>query len=235
MSCAIASIQRIVMLMASLVWAGLSWAQPVAGTQLSTVAVWDFDDQTVYEATTLSQLDFLKRTLPEAVIGMLLPSFKVVERMRLNEILTEQKLGSSDLADADARIRLGRMTGAQRMVFGSFMAVGDQIRVNLRAVDTATSQVVYADEYTTGYDLVLNEAQKMAMRLSRALGGSLIQPSKVQATIALWAEYDHALALTDTGYYAEAIDALKNLLAKDKDFSSAERQLTAILEKLSRQ
>lgn len=222
--------------MACLAWMGSAHAQPISASQLPAVAVWDFDDQTVPAVTTLTQLDFLKRTLSEAVLGALVdvPGLKVVDRLRLKDTLAEQKLGASDLADTDARLRLGRMIGAQRMVFGSFMAVGDQIQVNLRVVDSASSQVTYADGCTSGYDLVLAEAQGMAGRLSKALGGRPVQPTKAQTT-ALWAEYDRALALTDTGRYAEALEVLKSVLTKDKDFAPAERQLTAVLEKLARQ
>ena len=218
--------------LAALLWSGFAQA----ASQLPVVAVWDFEDQTVPAATSLTGLDFLKRSLSEAVLSALIevPGLKVVERLQLKDILAEQKLGTSDLADADTRQRLGRILGAQRMVFGSFMAVGDQIRVNLRVVDSATSQVVVADEGTAGFDRVLAEAQKMAQRLAKVLGGREVRPAKVQAT-ALWAEYDQALALADAGQYAAAIEALKSVLSKDRDFAVAERQLIVLLEKLSRQ
>lgn len=216
------------------VWAGA--AQPGKVIPLSTVAVMDFDDRTVAALTSLTHLDFLKRTLSEAVLTALfeVPDIKVVERIQLKEILAEQKLGSSELADEDAKLRLGRMLGAQRMVFGSFMAIGDQIRIDLRAVDVATSLVVYADECTSDYQAIPVEVQAMSARLSKSLGGRPMQALKGQST-ALWVEYDQALALSDAGHYAEAVEVLKSVLSKDKDFSAAERQLVRMLEKISRQ
>jgi TolB-like protein len=201
-----------------------------------TVVVWDFDNRTAPALTTLPHLDFLKRTLSETMLSALfdVPDIKVLDRTQMREILSEQKLGSGELADVDAKLRLGRMIGAQRMVFGSFMAIGDQIQVNLRAVDSATSQVIYADEYTSGFSSVLDEAQKMAGRLSNKLGGNTIKPAKEQRT-ALWVEYDGALALADAGRYNEAIEVLKSVLGKDANFLPAERELSVLLEKLSRQ
>ena len=37
------------------------------------------------------------------------PGLRAVERSRLRDILDEQKLGSSPLADADTRLRLGHL------------------------------------------------------------------------------------------------------------------------------
>ncbi len=226
-------IQRF-LLAVCLSWANLLFAQPVSAPP--TVAVWDFENHTVSALTTLTQLDFLKRTLSEVILASLLGAtgIKVVDRLHLQEVLTEQKLGSSDLADTDTRIRLGRIMGAQRMIFGSFTAIGDQVQVSLRAVDSATSLIIFADQYTCGIDQVLNQAQETTRRLTRALGSSILKPVKDHPT-PLWAEYDKALALSDAGRYPEAIEALKNILIKDKDFVIAERQLTAVLERLARQ
>jgi curli biogenesis system outer membrane secretion channel CsgG len=75
---------------------------------------------------------------------------RVVEREKLVAILEELKLGSSDLADDSARLRVGRMIGAQEMVFGGYMVVGGTMRIDLRRVDVETGKVVKTAKKTTG-------------------------------------------------------------------------------------
>ena len=215
---------------------GLALAQGAVGAASPAIAVWDFDNHTVPAVTTLTQLDFLSRSLSEITLGSLVgaANLKVVDRLHLQQVLIEQKFGSSTLADVDARLKLGRILGAQRMVFGSFMAVGEEIQVNLRAVDSATSQVVFADEFTSSYDDVLAQAQKMSIKLARSLGAPAKTAVSTQSN-QLWLAYDQALAHADAGLFDKAMEALKVILTQAPDFAPAQRQLAAVLEQLARQ
>ncbi|HOJ14211.1 MAG TPA: CsgG/HfaB family protein, partial [Deltaproteobacteria bacterium] len=67
---------------------------------------------------------------------------EVVERERLVAVLEELRLGSSQLADDETRLRVGRITGAREMVFGAYMVVGPTMRLDLRRVDVETGRVV---------------------------------------------------------------------------------------------
>jgi tetratricopeptide (TPR) repeat protein len=147
-------------------------------------------------------------------------------------VLAEQKLGASELADVDARLRLGRILGASRMVFGGYFALGEEVQVTMRVVDTATSRVVLADEFSAPAPAVMARIETTAGRIAHALGG--VSANGREYPAALWQAYDRALALSDVGQYEEAIAALQALLARQKDFTPAERQLVALLDKLSR-
>jgi tetratricopeptide (TPR) repeat protein len=200
------------------------------------VVVWDFDNQTPPGASTLrpEQIDYLRRALSEALAQALLEAggVPVVERQRLRDVLAEQRLSTSDLADADTRLRLGRIVGASRMVFGGYFALGEQVQVNMRVVETATSRVLLSDEFAAPLEQVMPRAQPLALRLSRFLGG---RDGAAQAyPQPVWQAYDRALALSDAGQYEQAIGALQRLLAEQKDFQPAERQLVALLDKMRR-
>ena len=207
-----------------------------AGDAAAGIVVWDFDNQTAPGASTLGsgQLDYLQRALSESVTAALLeaPGFVVVERQRLKDVLAEQKLGASDLADPDTRIRLGRIAGAGRMVFGGFFALGDMVQVNLRVIDAATSRVLFSDEMASPADAVMQQVQAVNRRLVRTLGGA--GGAGREYPRALWQAYDAALALSDAGRYDQAVEALQRLLAKNNDFTPAERQLVALLDKMKR-
>ncbi len=202
----------------------------------AAVVVWDFDDQTPPALSALGRdkLDYLRRALCEQLTAALLDQagVAVVERQRLRDVLAEQKLAGGELADADTRLRLGRIVGAGRMVFGGFLAVADDVQVNVRVVETATSRVVFADEFNARADAVMQHAEVLARRVAHALGGGSAVPRAYPAPV--WQAYDRALALSDAGHYEQAIAALQALLAEEKEFTPAERHLVALLDKMRR-
>lgn len=205
-------------------------ARAQAAPALPAVVVWDFDNQSPLPGAG----EFLRRALPENLTAQLLrvPGLPVVERQRLRDVLAEQKLAASELADADARLRLGRIVGAARMVFGGFFVLGEQVQVHVRVVETASSRVLVSDEFTGDLATVMQQVEALNRRLTRALGGGA-SPGLTYAA-ASWEAYDRALALADAGRVDDAITALQALLTQDKNFHPAERQLVALLEKLSR-
>jgi TolB-like protein len=208
----------------------------VAQTGAPGVVVWDFENLTpgagmpgpgpgsAYLARSLSE------NLTAALLGF--PGLRVVERQRLKDVLAEQKLSAGDLADEDSRLRLGRIIGAGRMVFGSFFALGDLVQVSVRVVDSATSRVLFSDELAAPADAVMQQVEAVNRRLVRVLGDG--DPEFRRYPAAVWRIYDEALTASDAGRYEQAIELLQRLMANHKDFTPAERQLLALLDKLSR-
>ncbi len=208
------------------------WAQVAA---LPAVVVWDFDNQTAVSTLPSDRIDYLRRSLSENLTVTLLQvqGLPVVERQRLKDLLAEQQLTASALADEDTRLRLGKIVGAQRMVFGGFFVLGDDVQVHVRVVDTASSRVLFSDEATAPLPTVMQQVSAMNIRLARALGGSPAAGLRSHPP-ELWQAYDRALALADAGELDAAVSALQALLARDKDFTPAERQLVALLGKMAR-
>lgn len=208
------------------------WAQ---AAMLPAVVVWDFDNQSAIAAVSAERIDFLRRSLSENLTHTLLQvtGLPVVERQRLKDLLAEQKLAAGALADDDTRLRLGKIVGAQRMVFGGFFVLGDEVQVHVRVVDTATSRVIFSDETNAPLPSVMQQVAPLNRRLARALGGGS-GASVREHPAALWQAYDSALGLADAGQFDAAVKALQVLLAQDKDFTPAERQLVTLLEKMAR-
>jgi hypothetical protein len=71
-----------------------------------------------------------------------LPRVTVVERGLLDDLLRELKLGSSELSDPAAALKLGRILSAKLIVTGSVSREGDQWLVSLRMIETETTSVV---------------------------------------------------------------------------------------------
>ena len=205
-----------------------------AAAGLPAVVVWDFDNQSPAAAPG-DRSDFLRRSLSENLTVALLqvPGLPVVERQRLKDLLAEQKVAASELADEDARLRLGRIVGAARMVFGGYIVLGDEVQVHVRLIDTATSRVLFADEASGSVATVMQDIEPLNRHLAQALGG--VAPGAPRRFApATWQAYDRALALADAGRLDAAVQALQDLLAQDKDFAPAERQLVALLDRMAR-
>lgn len=203
------------------------------------IAVWDFDFHEVALPNTPA-LSQLSRALSEILNEQLLsyPGLQVVERMRLREILDEQKLGSSALADEDARLRLGRIAGAQHMIFGSLVSLGGVTRADVRLVSVQTSQVLTSHEASAKTDELSTAMVDVARALASSLGHGktasqmITAPNATPATLMF---FDQGLALMDLKDFVAAIDVFKKILTSNADFAPAERQLQIALEKLSRQ
>jgi len=112
-----------------------------------TIAVWDFEDLSPFQRERFS---YFKKLLADIAIEKMqeLQGIAPVERSRLEQILAEQALGSSALAQESTRLRLGKLLGARRMVFGTYQVIGKQVRIDMRLVDVETSKVMAADEQT---------------------------------------------------------------------------------------
>jgi curli biogenesis system outer membrane secretion channel CsgG len=116
-------------------------AKPIAPPVSSEpVAVWDFEDFSPVSAAPPGMGEMLATRSAAAIQAA--QRFTLVERQRLLDLLNEQNLGSSGLADESTRLRLGRLLGARWMVFGSFQVIGNQMRLDIRLVQVETGRVV---------------------------------------------------------------------------------------------
>lgn len=122
----------------------------VKGSGPETVAVWDLQDL----SPVAHDRDGMGELLANQIAARLDrdPAYQMVERKELLRVLEELKLGSSDLADADTRLKLGRILGARQMIFGAFQVVGPTMRLDLRRVDVATGKILKTAKGTADSD-----------------------------------------------------------------------------------
>lgn len=71
-------------------------------------------------------------------------SLVVVERRRIAEALREQGLGLTGAISEDTAVQVGELLGAQQLVVGSLVLLGDTLRVDARRVDAESGEVVAA-------------------------------------------------------------------------------------------
>ncbi len=108
-----------------------------------TVAVVDF-------ANTKKdpELDYLIKGIPESLITYLgkRGEVHIVERSRMEAALEEMKLGMSGIVDEQTAVEVGRAVGATAVMVGSFLQIGDRIRINTRLIDVGTSKIMAAEQ-----------------------------------------------------------------------------------------
>jgi len=124
-------------------------AAPVGPPHSSRViAVWDLEDLSPFGIAGMDLGNLLSARIMETVQQA--GGYAVVEREKLELALRELNLGSSSLADASTRLRIGRIAGARWMIFGAYQVVADQMRLDLRLVDVETGRIMKTAEKTAG-------------------------------------------------------------------------------------
>ncbi len=96
--------------------------------------------------------------------------FKLVERQRIEEILSEMKLGQTGMIDQNTAIQVGRMLGANVMAFGSFLTLGKKVLLTMRLVKVETGEIVGGvTERNEGISNIDILAENAAKKLSDSL------------------------------------------------------------------
>jgi curli biogenesis system outer membrane secretion channel CsgG len=139
---------------------------PYDKNAIRTVAVWDLDDLSPegYARPDLGEL------LSSRIIEVIQKTgrYSVIERERLHLILEELNLGTTSLVDERTRLKLGKISGAQFMVFGGYQVIGNTMRIDLRLVEVETGRVRKAVQKTASSGDIsgwLDSAQKAAEEL----------------------------------------------------------------------
>jgi len=108
----------------------------------TVVVVWPFEDVSFIPGNDAGQ-DDLGGLATEVLIARLLQSrrVEVVERQALDKVLEELNLSCSGLADKDACLRVGKIIGARKMLFGTYFLLDGRLHLLVRVVDVETSLI----------------------------------------------------------------------------------------------
>lgn len=119
-------------------------AAPATVMAPTAITIWPFDSHSLSKAATSDDQVLLQELVPDLLGAELAlsPRLKLVERQRLGDLLNEQKLAASALADEATRLQLGRLVGARWMVFGSFLRIADAWQLDVRVVEVESSRIV---------------------------------------------------------------------------------------------
>jgi hypothetical protein len=114
----------------------------------SVAAVWNLENLSITSSSSAEDIaEFLTAKVAETMKDK--GGYQIIEREKLLLALEELHLGSSALADEASRLQVGKILGAQLMVFGGYQQVGKQFRIDLRMIEVHSSAVVRTAEKTS--------------------------------------------------------------------------------------
>jgi TolB-like protein len=177
-----------------------------------------------------AELNPLQKGLAEMVITDLakVKSLKVVERIRLHEMMQELNLGETDLVDQRTAPRLGKLLGAYRLVKGSFFELtGDNINIDAFVARTKTGEL----DVTTN----ISGNMKDFFRMEKDLVFKIIADLKITLTdeereaileiptenFFAFLQYSRGLDYEDRGLYTQAFQAYTQAAVSDPNFNQA--------------
>jgi TolB-like protein len=124
-------------------------------------------------------------------------SLQLIEREKIQALLKEIALGQSGSVDQSTAVKAGKILGAQSIVFGSFMVLGNQVRMDVRIIKVETSEVMMAESIAGDSGGLINLAMELAGKIARSMKVGF-KPPQVKS------EGDINAAL----YFSKGLDAL---------------------------
>jgi len=111
----------------------------LTGNQKTTVAVAEFVDLD-------GRVTPFGKFLAEELVTRLYKTkkLKVIERQRLDKVITEQKLNLTEIIEASSAKRIGRILGVDAIVAGTISELGNNFRINARIINTETGELLAA-------------------------------------------------------------------------------------------
>jgi TolB-like protein len=149
---------------------------PEEGDQkIKTIAIMEFDNYSVGKYQ--EELGFITRGLADFFESDFskLSSLKVVERDKVDYVLKEIELSKSGMVEKSTAIRVGKLLGAQIMVFGNVTQLDDRhAKMLVKAVKVETSEIIASvekegkpDYFKMEKELVKELAEKLDLTLDK--------------------------------------------------------------------
>lgn len=200
-------------------------------TEITTIAIMEFDNHSIGEyqeklgSLAKGLADFFEHDFAK------ISTLRVVERDKIDFILKEIELQQSGAVDVATAVKVGKILGAQLMVFGSITQIDDKnTRMVVRAVKVETSEIVASvdkegkPEYSQmEKELVKELAGILDIKLSDEIT-KLIEKGGT-GSIDATTHYSMGLEYMDRYDYKNAYEHFKKAYELDNEFVEAKRKM----------
>ncbi|MCD6116566.1 hypothetical protein J7K93_06100 [bacterium] len=217
--------KRYIVILLVLIMAVASYAGDI------TLAVLNFENNSIFNR---AEYEPLTRGLSEIVNTTLsgITGLKLVERRRLNSIFDELKLSQSGMLSGENTVKVGQLTGAQYLVFGSFIvSTNKKIRIDARIVNVETGVTARAEEVTGKNNKILPLAEKLCKKivknLSETFGNIKMKNSGRMKSIdfSSFLHFSRGVEFQELGQTEKAVEEFKKAVEIEPDFSFAKDRL----------
>ncbi|MFH1700132.1 MAG: CsgG/HfaB family protein [Candidatus Zixiibacteriota bacterium] len=199
--------------------------------RIKTIAIMEFDNYSVGKFQ--EELGFITKGLAdffEADFAKI-SDLKVVERDKIEYILKELELSKSGMVETSTAVRVGKMLGAQMMVFGSITQLDkNNSKMLIKAVKVETSEIVATveregkpDYFAMQKELVKELAEKLDIELNEKTINLLNESGTASYDAATL--YSRGLYYMDKYDYKQAYEFFRQAYEKDNTFTEAKRKM----------
>lgn len=207
-------------------------AQDAGSEARPTVAVMYFNNGAIGSAH--ADMSALSKGIADLLITALQgnASIRVVERDQIQKLVQEQQLGQSGSVDRETAVRVGRILGAQHMIFGGFVTdpSGRTMRLVARAVNVETSEIEFVETVSDKPDNLFAMIDRLAERMNRGMrlpappprarGASAnAPPQRLPFRTALL--YSRAITAQDAGNTQQAVELYQQVVQEFPDYAPA--------------
>ncbi len=200
-------------------------------SEIQTIAIMEFDNFSVGEFQ--EKLGFITKGIAdffEADFAKF-SDLKVVERDKVDFILNEIELSESGKVSSSTAIQVGKLLGAQLMVFGNVTQIdGKKCKMLVKAVKVETSEIIATvekegkpDYFKMEKELVKELAEKLDMTLTDETS-SMLDAGGTESFDAATL-YSKGLHYMDKYDYKKAYDFFKLAYEKDNSFIEAKQKM----------
>ncbi|HEX8851699.1 MAG TPA: CsgG/HfaB family protein [Gemmatimonadaceae bacterium] len=206
-----------------------------AADRLPTVAVMHFNNGAI--GKDHEELEPLRGGIADILTSELSenPGIRVIERDQLDQLLGEQKLGTSGAVDAATAVRAGKLLGVHHMIFGSFVTDRKgRMRLDARAVNVETGRIERVETVRAKTDDFSDMITELAAKLNKGLKLPPMPEHTANATPAAKPPfqvvmlYSRAIAEENGGRPEEAKKLYRAALEKFPDYAPAKKALDRI-------
>jgi TolB-like protein len=180
--------------------------------------------------------DALERGIAGMMISELArnPAARVVERDQIAQLMSEQNLGAQGRVDSATISRIGRLTGARYMVMGTFVDFYGDFRMDVRLVNTETSEIVKTESDRAQRDHLFDLIRSVSERLMKDANLPALerrasdQRSERKIPTEALTYYSRALLYQDRGEKDKAADMFTHALTIFPEYAEAQQGLQRV-------
>jgi TolB-like protein len=180
--------------------------------------------------------DALERGIAGMMISELArnPAARVVERDQIAQLMSEQNLGAQGRVDSATISRIGRLTGARYMVMGTFVDFYGDFRIDVRLVNTETSEIVKTESDRAQRDHLFDLIRSVSERLMKDANLPALerrasdQRSERKIPTEALTYYSRALLYQDRGEKDKAADMFTHALTIFPEYAEAQQGLQRV-------
>ncbi len=178
--------------------------------------------------------------LERGIAGMMIselsqnPAARVVERQEIQRLLDEQNLGAQGRVDPQTAAKVGKLVGARYVVMGTFVDFYGDFRVDVRLVNTETSEIVKTESERMQRDHMFDIIRNIAARLMKDANLPALQRQASdqrmgrQVPTEALTYYSRALLYSDHGQKDKAVEMFNRAIAIFPDYAEAKDGLQRV-------